>query len=184
MKLLILTISFSFVALFSDGQVKSDTTVTIKYVDSLKREIADLKQRSNFLFWSYQEKANVSKVDTVLIRPDSSIITFYSKDGNILKRQFNVLDKDNDIVQYTIYYYNNKQQVSYIEDWQTLKDEYFDGRLSSAERLEYDSLGRQILSVKYLDSVRRTIRKTFHYDKSGAIETKTDIIKSYALWDE
>lgn len=184
MKLLVLTISFFFVTFYSFGQFNIDTTVTIKYIDSLKKTIADLKERNNFLYWHYQEKANVSKVDTIFIRSDSSIITFTLKDGNLLKRQFNILDKDNDIVQYTIYYYNNKKQVSYIEDWQTLKDECFDGRLSSAERLEYDSLGRQILSVKYLDSVRRTIRKTFHYDKSGAIETKTSIIKSYALWDE
>ena len=184
MKLLILTISFFFVTLFSNGQIKGDTTVTIKYIDSLKREIADLKQKNNFLFWGYQEKANVFKVDTVFIRSDSSIITFSFKDGKILKRQFNILDKHNDIVQYTVHYYDSKQQVRYIEDWQTLKDYYFDGKLSSSERLEYDSLGRPTLSVKYLQSVRRTIRKTFYYDQSGTIQTKTDIIKNYALWDE
>ena len=184
MKLLVLTILFIFLTFFSYGQVKKDTTVTVKYIDSLKREIADLKQKNNSLYWGYQEKANVFKADTVFIRSDSSIITFSFNDGKILKRQFNILDKHNNIVQYTIHFYDSKQQVRYIENWQTLKDDYFDGMLSSSERLECDSLGRQTLSVKYLQSVRRTIRKTFYYDQSGATQTKTDIIKSYALWDE
>lgn len=184
MKLLVLTISFYFVTFFSYGQVNNDTTVTIKYIDSLKRTIANLKERNNFLYWHYQEKANVYKVDTVFIRSDSSIITFTLKDGKLLKRQYNILDKQNDIIQYTIHYYDNKQQVTYIEDWQTLKDDFFEGKLSSSERLEYDSLGRPTLSIKYLQAVRRTIRKTFFYNQSGTIQTKTEIIKSYALWDE
>lgn len=168
----------------SYGQVNSDTTVKINYIDSLKRTIADLKKRNNSLYWHYQEKANVSKIDTVVIRSDSSIINFTLKDGKLLKRQFNILDIHNDIVQYTIHFYDSKQRVKYIEDWQTLKDNFFDGKLSSSERLEYDSLGRPTLSIKYLQSVRRTIRKTFSYDRNGTIQTKTDIIKGYALWDE
>lgn len=184
MKLSVLTISFLFLAIFSSGQRKNDTTVTIKYVDSLKREIANLKGRNNFLYWGFQEKTYVHKIDTVFIRSDSSIITLSLKDGKPLKRQFNVLDKDNDIVQYTIHYYDSKQQVKYIEDWHTLQDEHFDAMLLSSERIEYDSVGRQILSVKYLQSARRTIRTAFWYDQNGIKQTKTDIIKSYALWDE
>jgi hypothetical protein len=172
------------VTLYLSGQQKLDTTVTKNSIDSLKRELADLKQKNNFLFWSYQEKTNVSKIDTASIRSDSSIITFSLKDGNPLKRQFNTLDKSNNIVQYTIHYFNSKQQVKYIEDWQTLKDHDFDAKLSSSERIEYDSLGRQTLSVKYLQSVRRTIRTAFSYEQNGAKQTKTDIINSYALWDE
>lgn len=184
MKLFILTISLLFGALYASGQHISDTTVTKKYIDSLKRELAELKERNSFLYWAYQEKTNVSSIDTVFIRPDSSIITYSLKDGKPLKRQFNIIDKNNDLVRYTIYYYDSKQQVKYIEDWQTLKDDYFDGKLSSSERLDYDSLGRQTLSVKYLQSVRRTIRTAFRYDPNGKKQTKTDIIKSYALWDE
>ena len=184
MKLLIPTIFFFCVTLVSNGQAKNDTTVTTKYIDSLKREIADLKRRNNFLYWGYQEKAYVSKVDTSFIRSDSSVITFSLKDGNILKRQFSILDKNNDIVKYTVHYYDNKQQVRYIEDWQILKNDYFDGKLASAERLVYDSLGRQTLSVKYLQSARRTIRTTTWYDQDGQKQTKTEIIKSDGLWDE
>ena len=184
MKLLILILSSFFLTLVSNGQVKNDTTVTIKFIDSLKRQIADLKERNNFLYWGYQEKGYVSKVDTLLIRSDSSVITFSLKDGSILKRQFNVLDTSNDIIQYTVHYYDNKQRVRYIEDWQTLKDEYFDGKLISAERLEYDSLDRQKLSVKYLQSVRRTIRNITFYDRHGDKQNKTEIIKGDALWDE
>jgi len=184
MKISVLTISLLFVTLYSSGQNKKDTTLSKKYIDSLKRELADLRQRNNFLYWGFQEKANVSKVDTVFIRSDSSIITYSLKDGNPLKRQFNVLDNGNGIVQYTIHYYDSKKQVKYIEDWQTINEENFDAKLSSSERFEYDSLGRQTLRVKYLQSVRRTIRKTFSYDQNGTRQTKTDIIKSYALWDE
>jgi len=184
MKPSILTISFLFLTLFSSGQQRNDTTVTIKYIDSLKREIADLKGRNNFLYWSFQEKAYVHKIDTVFIRVDSSIITFSLKDGKPLKRQFNILGKDNDLLQYTIHYYDNKGQVRYIENWNTLKDDYFDSKLSSAERLQYDSLGRQTLSIKYLQSVRRTIRTEYWYDLKGERQAKTVIIKGDALWDE
>ena len=184
MKLSVLTISFLFLTLFSCGQQRNDTTVTIKYIDSLKRELADLKGRNNFLYWSFQEKTYVHKIDTVIIRADSSIITSSLKDGKPLKRQFNVLGKDNDLLQYTIHYYDNKGQVRYIENWNTLKDDYFDAKLSSAERLQYDSLGRQILSVKYLQSVRRTIRTEYSYDLNGERQAKTVIIKSDALWVE
>lgn len=184
MKLFLLTISFLSPTLFCSGQHRNDTTVAMKYVDSLRREIADLKGRNNFLYWGFQEKAYVHKIDTVFIGSDSSIITFSLKDGKPLKRQFNVLDKDHDIVQYTIHNYDNKLQVKYIEKWYTLKDEHFGAMLLSSERIEYDSLGRQILSVKYLQSVRRTIRTVFWYDQNGIKQTKTDIIKSYALWDE
>ena len=184
MKLLVLTISFLLATLISSGQFKSDTTVTIKYIDSLKRQLADLKERNNFLYWGYREKVYVSKIDTVFIRLDSSIITFSLKDGSPLKRQFNIFDKNYDLVRYTIHYYNSKRQIKYIEDWQSMKDDDFDGRLSSSERIEYDSLGRPSLSLKYLQSARRTIRKAFFYDQNGMIQTKTDVIKSYALWDE
>jgi hypothetical protein len=184
MKLSVLTISFLFLTLFSSGQQRNDTTVTIKYIDSLKRELADLKRRNNFLFWGFQEKAYVGKIDTVFIRADSSIITFSLKDGKPLKRQFSVLGKDNDLLKYTIHYYDNKGQVRYIENWNTLKDDNFDAKLESAERLQYDSLGRQTLNVKYLQSVRRTIRTEYSYDLKGERQAKTLIIKSDALWYE
>ena len=161
MKLPLLTILFLLLTLFSKGQHKNDTTVTIKYVDSLKRVIADLKRRKNFLYWSYQEKTNVHKIDTVFLRADSSIITFLLQDGKPLKQQFNTLDKDNGLVHYTIHYLDNKGQVRYIENWDALKDDYFDAKLSSAERIGYDSSGRQTLSVKYLKSLHRTIRTEY-----------------------
>ena len=184
MKLPILIILLLLLALFSSGQHKDDTTVTIKYVDSLKQEIARLKSRNNFLYWSYQEKANVAKIDTVFIRADSSIITFSLKDGMPLKRQFNILGKDNDLVQYTIHYYDNKGQIRYIENWNALKEDYFDAKLSSAERIEYDSSGRQTLSLKYFQSVRRTIRTEFRYDLKGERQVKSVAIKGDAVWDE
>jgi len=184
MRLSVLTISFLLLTLFSRGQHQNDTTVTIWYIDSLKRELADLKRRNNSLYWGYQEKVNVQKIDTVFIRTDSSIITFSFKDGRPLKRQFNILDKDNDLVQYTIHYYDNKERVRYIEIWNTLRDDYFDAKLSSAERIEYDSSGKQTLSVKYLQSVRRTTRTEYWYDQKGERQAKTVIIKSDALWDE
>ena len=123
-------------------------------------------------------------IDTVFIRADSTIITFSLTDGRPLKRQFNVLNKDNEIVHYTIHYYDNKRQVRYIENWDTLKDDYFDAKLSSAERIKYDSSGRQTLRIKYLQSVHRTIRTEYQYDLNGKLQTKTLIIKSDALWDE
>lgn len=184
MKLLLMTISFLLASLISSGQFKNDTTITIKYIDSLKKELANLKERNNFLYWSYREKVDVSKIDTVFIRLDSSIITFTLKDESPLKRQFNIFDKNKNLVRYTIYYYNNKQQIKFIEDWQAIKDDYFDVRLTSSERIEYDSLGRPSLSLKYLQSARRTIRKAFFYDQNGMMQTKSDIIKSYAMWDE
>ena len=184
MKPSVLIISFSFMTLFSIGQQKNDTIVTINYIDSLKREIADLKRRNNFLYWGFQEKTYVHKIDTVFIRADSSIITFSLKDGKPLKRQFNILGKDSDLLQYTIHYYDNKGLVRYAENGNTLKGDHFDAKLLSAERLQYDSLGRQTLSVKYLQSVRRTIRTDYWYDLKGERQTKTEIIKSDALWDE
>jgi len=184
MKLSVLTISFLILTLTLCGQTTKDTVVSIKYIDSLKREIANLKEKNNFLFWHYQEKANIAKIDTLYTRADSSIFTFFLQDGKPLKRQFNVLDKDNTIVQYSIHYYNNKGHLKYIENWQNLKDDNFGAKLSSAERIEYDILGRQTLSVTYFQSARRTIRKTFWYDNSGAKQSKVGIIKSYALWDE
>lgn len=184
MKLSVLTISLLFVTLCSSGQHKSDTTVTKNYIDSLKRELADLKQRNNFLFWSYQEKTNVVKIDTVFIRPDSSVITFLLKDEIPLKRQFNILGRDKAIVQYTIHYYDKKGLARYIEHWDALIDNYFDAKLSSAERNQYDSLGRQTLNVKYLQSARRTIRNEYLYDQNGERQIKTTIIKGDALWDE
>lgn len=184
MKLPVLTILLLFMTLFSRGQHKGDTTVTIKYVDSLKQEIAGLKARNNFLYWSYQEKANVHKIDTVFIRADSSIITFWLKDGKPLKRQFNILSKDNSLVQYAIYYYDNKGQIRYIESWDALKDDYFDAKLSSAERIEYDSSGRQTLSLKYLQSVHRTIRTEYRYAPNGERIAKSIAVKGDATWNE
>ena len=184
MKLSVLTISFLIGTLSLSGQNIQDTVVPIKYIDSLKIELANLKDRNNFLFWNYQEKVNVSKIDTVFIRADSSIITFSLKDGKILKRQFNLLGKDNNVILYSNYYYNNLQQVKYIQNWATMTDEFFTSRLLSAERLEYDSLGRQVLSITYLQSVHRTIRRNFWYDQNGTKQSKVEIIKSYALWNE
>jgi len=184
MKFPVLTISFLFLTLFSKGQHKNDTTVTIKYVDSLKSEIADLKRRNNFLYWSYQEKANVHKIDTVFIRPDSSIITFSLHNGKPLKKQFNILNEENGLAHYRIHYYDDKGQVRYIEDWDVLKDNHFDAKLSSAERIWYDSSGRQTLSVKYLQSAHRTIRTEYWYEQNRQRHSKTVIIKSDALWEE
>lgn len=184
MKLPVLIILLLLLALFSSGQNKDDTTVTIKYIDSLKREIASLKSRNNFLYWSYQEKVNVAKIDTVFIRADSSIINFSLKDGRPLKRQFNILGKDNNLVQYTIHYYDNKGQKRYIENWDAMKEDYFDAKLSSAERIEYDSSGRQTLSLKYLQSVHRTIRTEYNYDLKGERQVKSVAIKGDAVWDE
>ena len=184
MKLFVLTISFLFLTLFSSGQHKNDTIVTIKYIDSLKRELSDLKRRNNFLYWGLQEKANVHKIDTVFVRTDSSIITFSLKDGKPLKRQFNIFGKDNDLVHYAVHYYDNNGKVKYIENWDTLKDDYFEAKLSSAERIQYDSAARQTLSIKYLQSVRLTIRTKYWYDLKGVRQTNIIIIKSDALWDE
>ena len=184
MKLFVLTISFLYVTLYSSGQYNTDTTVTKKYIDSLRRELSDLKEKNNFLYWAYQEKKNVLRIDTVFIRADSSIITFSLRDGKPLKRQFNILDKDKDLIRYAVHYYNNKEQVKYIENWRSMHDDRFDGRLESAERIEYDNSGRQTLRVKYLQSVRRTIRTNYLYDLNGEKQTTTEVIKSDALWDE
>ena len=184
MKLPLLTILLLFLTLFSRGQHKNDTTITIKYIDSLKRELTDLKRRNNFLYWGLQEKANVYKIDTVFIRADSSILTFWLKDEKPLKRQFNILGKGNDLVKYTIHYYDNKGQIRYIENWYALKNDYFDAKLSSAERIEYDSSGRQTLSVKYLESVHRTIRTAYWYDLNGERKAKSIALKGDSMWDE
>jgi hypothetical protein len=184
MKIPVLTISFLIVTLSLSGQIPNDTIVSIKYIDSLKRELASLKEKNNFLYWHYQEKVSVTKIDTLFICADSSIVTFLLQDGMPLKRQFNILDKDSSIVQYSIHYYNNKQHVRYIENWEALKDDNFDAKLSSAERIEYDSTGRQTLSVTYLQSTRRTVRRTFWYDQNGAKQSRVDVIKNYALWNE
>jgi hypothetical protein len=142
MKLVMFTISLLIVTLSLNGQTAKDTIVSISYIDSLKREVANLKERNNSMFWRFQEKANVTKIDTMFIRPDSSIITYSLKEGKPLKKQFNIHDKKGDIARYSNHYYNNKQQLKYIENWVNLKDDDFDAKLSSAERIEYDSLGR------------------------------------------
>lgn len=178
------TISFLLISKFLIGQSSNDTLVPVKLVDSLKREISKLKQTNNFLYWGYHEKVDVSKIDTVFLRSDSAIITYFLSNGGIFKKQFSLYDEENHITQYSIHYYDNKQNIRYIEKWDALKDEIFDARLSSAERIEYDRSGRQILSVTYLQSIRRTIRKTFRYDNNGVKNFTVDIIKSYALWDE
>lgn len=184
MKLCIVTMVLLFLTFSSNGQYKSDTTVRRSYIDSLKRELADLKQTNNFLYWSYQEKIDVVKIDTVFIRPDSSVISYLRNDEMPLKRQFNILDRNKNIVQYTIHYYEKNGLVRYIEHWDVLRDGYFDGKLSSAERNHYDSLGREILNVKYLQSARRTIRNEYWYDQNGERRNKATIIEGDALWDE
>ncbi|RZJ99902.1 MAG: hypothetical protein EOO46_21610 [Flavobacterium sp.] len=184
MRLSVLIITFLFATLNAIAQHKGDTSVPIWYIDSLKREIADLKRTNNFLYWGYQEKTSVDKIDTVFIRSDSSIITFSLKDGKPLKRQFNILSKDKELVQYTFHFYDSKGQVRYVENWDVLKNDYFDAKLTSAERIQYDSLGRPTLSIKYLQSVRRTIRIKYWYDKNGKRQVMPVAIKGDALWDE
>ena len=75
----VLSILITFLPHFLYGQSGNDTIIPKKYIDSLKKEIADLKDRNNSLYWRNRLKSDVIKTDTVFIRPDSAEITYYVK---------------------------------------------------------------------------------------------------------
>jgi len=189
MKQFVLSISIFFFTQFLHGQTSNDTIISKKYIDSLKRKLADEKDRNNFLYWHYRLKSDVIKVDTVFIRSDSADITHYVKsylDENLIPLMTKSVSNytKNEVTDYIERYYHDKLQVRYIEYWYAIADDKFDAKLSRKERIEYDNLGRVILHATYLQSARRTITKTFWYDSLGTAHSSTATISGYAVWDE
>ena len=78
------TISILIVSLSLTDRLRKTGLYQLGYIDSLKCELANLKGRNNSMYWRFQEKANVTKIDTVFILPDSPIITYSLKEGKPL----------------------------------------------------------------------------------------------------
>ena len=189
MKHFALLILFTLLTQFLFGQTVNDTIVSKTYIDSLKKEIAELRDKNNGLYWRNRLKSDIVKIDTVFIRPDSVDIIHYVKsyiDESLIVLMIKSVSNfsKGKVTDYIEHFYDYKKQLRYVEFWNAINDEKFVARLYKKERLEYDNSSRLKLHVTYLSSERRTITKTIWYDSLGNANSRTETKKGYSMWDE
>jgi hypothetical protein len=143
-----------------------------------------LKDQKNSLYWSNQRAKFVKKVDTIFVRPDSAIASYYLSDGKLLMQESIEFDSQKSRTAYIERYYNDNQHVVYAEHWFVMNAGLFDGKLEKKERWEYDKLGRPILQVTYYSGmIGWTERRYYSYDDYGNANITLKKFKSWVFWD-
>jgi hypothetical protein len=187
MKFRLFLISF-FICQVVCGPSHKDTTISKRTLDSLKSELWQKSETINRIGWAYRLKVDSHKVDTVFLRPDSLVVTYWTKEKKHLYQESINLRKGSfkkDFCKGLIVkrFFNRQGQGVYIERWDGLcydetdkeKDEiYFDSRLRQIERVIYNNAGQIIRRMSHeYQSYRSEMTLQFVYLYDNGIERQT-----------
>jgi hypothetical protein len=166
----------------SQAQKYGDTTISKQTLDSLLAAFNSLKGAFEKQSYRFRLQTETSKIDTSNFRQDSTIITYWTREGMPLKRVEQFKSKGCILLE-TEKFYNRGGFLQYAETWSlscgtpqnTDPDiKMFTGMQTELERFEYDSLGRVKLRVLwyYTIGARR-------YSYSYSVDNKPTIKKTY-----
>jgi hypothetical protein len=156
------------------GQKYSDTTLSTWKLDSLLTVHNDLKGAFKKQGYWFRLQMETNKVDTTNFGQDSTFISYWTKEGKLLKRIEQLKSKGCVFIK-TEKFYNVTGMIEYSETWNVSCGiapknndpdiKIFSGMQTELERFEYDSLGRVIVRVwLYKSMIAR--RYSYSYDNN------------------
>lgn len=169
-------------------RLNGDTTIPIKLLDSLQAVTFLQKEKNNQMYWTYELKLRVKKVDTLSARPDSVVVNHSTPDGRVVKQQVLHYDNKSCLSWSEEKFFNEKGLLAYRETFRhwcgpMKEDEVFIERIRTHfERREYGPQGR-IVKWVYWYSISRIMRITYTYDASGKQSKHWEKIQVHEFWN-
>jgi len=191
---LISSIIFLIIGQICSAQHQIDTTILKQILDSIKTENYRLKKYNKRLVYENSLLLKSNSIDTTYFKTDSTIISYLTKEGTLLKRIIKMY-RNPDCQSYEIEeFFNDKGFSEYLEYWscdcRTQKDVgedeiIFQKLLSHQERLVYDSIGRLTARVFIYSSstMPGPRRYDYQYDSNGKATIQMRRISENEFWD-
>lgn len=187
------SIIFIIIGQICSAQHQIDTTISKQILDTLKTENYRIKKYNKRLVYENRLLLKGSSVDTTYFKTDSTIISYLTKEGILIKRIIKTYRRPNCKSYETEELFNDKGLLEYLEFWtcdcRTQKDVaeneiVFQKLLSRQERFIYDSIGRVTSRIFiYSSHMPGPRRYDYQYDSKGKATIQMRRISENEFWD-
>ena len=173
----------------SIAQLKLDTTISKKALDSLYQELARYKDAKNQSYFNHIVSESTIRVDSIFSTDkDTLTIFYYSRANNLLRRQEIHLDKSGCRLWLNDAYFDTTGLKLYEEQWKMgcNWENNITGFLKNRYRYHYDSIGNETgMTMESYDGAGHRVQR-FHYtigmDKKKVWGNRIKL-KENAFWD-